>query len=133
MTTTAIINGASVGTGSNIGSFVSPTETALQAATTALKISAQITLGVLTDGNNSSVIKVWHAWSPINYPSAIAGVQALAQGAEYVQIRLNSNLSGVLEKGSELLITAGGYHYCWIEMPKLTTAATIIVNLIELP
>lgn len=133
MTTTAIINGVSVGTGSSIGQFLNPVKTTLQAATTTVKLSAQLTLGAAAGANASSRVRIWQAVSPISYSTALLGAQSLFQGAIYTALRLDALATNVIEMPSDLLVTAAGYHYCWIEMPTLVVAATIIVNLQELP
>ena len=134
MTTTTIITSQSFGTGSNVGPFLSPVKTALNAATTATVISASVTLGD-TAGIKSSKVKVWCAVSPINYSSALVGAYALKSGAQWVELNLDpAGLPTLtMERASMADITASGYHYCWIEAPTLPTAATCTVNLQELP
>lgn len=133
MTTTAILSGVSLGTSTNIGQFFNPVKTALQAATTTVKLSSQLTLGAASGANASSRVKVWQAVSPISYGSALLGAQALFQGATYSLIRLDALATNTIEIPSELLVTAAGYHYCWVEAPTLTVAATLTVNLLEIP
>lgn len=134
MTTTTIINAQSVGTGSNVGDFVSPVKVALDTNTTAALISVSVTLGNVA-ANTSSRLKVWCAVSPVNYATAAAGAYALKSGAQWVEMNLDpkSIPTLTLERASMVDITASGYHYCWIESPTLPVAATVTVRLQELP
>lgn len=132
MTTTAILSAVSAGTSTNIGDRFNPVETALQATTTAVLISVQITRGASMNENRK--IRVRHAVSPNNYASALIGALALAQASEYVDVEISGQHGTLIsERASDVLVTAAGYHYCWVEMPKLPVACTITVNLQELP
>lgn len=133
MTTTSIITAQSIGTSTNVGPLIGPVKTTLQAATTAIIISVQLTLGATGGNSAGSMLKVWHAVSPISYSTATIGALALAQGAEYVLVKLDALASLVIERSSDVLVTAAGYHYCWIEAPVLVQAATVTVNLQEIP
>lgn len=133
MTTTQIIS-QSFGTSTNIGDFLSPVKTTLQSSTTAAMIAVRVTL-TNVGANASSRLFVWCAVSPINYSTALAGCQALKGSAQYVEMLLDPK--GIptvdLDRSSDVDITAGGYHYCWLEAPTLLFAATATVNLQELP
>lgn len=131
MTNTTIISAVSGGTSTNVGPWFNPVKTTLQAATTALKINARVTLGA--SGSSGSKIKIWHACSPVSYGTALIGAQALIQGAEYVILEQKADGSLDIERPSDILVTGAGYHYCWIEMPTLVVAAAINVYLQELP
>jgi hypothetical protein len=133
MLNTVIINAVPMGTGASIGFLINPVKTTLQATTSTLKTNVQITLGSTSGGNQSSKLKVWHAVSPNSYASALIGALALAQDAEYVEIRLDQSGTAIIERSTDVLLTTAGYHYCWVEMPTLTTNATLLVTLMELP
>ena len=134
MTTTSIITSQSIGTGSNIGPFIAPVKTTLNANTTAALISVSLTLGD-TSASVSSKLRVWCAVSPVSYSTATVGAYALKSGAQWVELNLDPKglPTLVLERASMVDITAAGYHYCWIEAPTLPVAATVTVNLLELP
>ena len=131
MTNTTVISGVSAGTSTNIGTWFNPVKTTLQAATTCVKINARVTLGA--SGASGSKIRVRHAVSTVSYSSALVGAQALVQGSEYVELEQRADGSLDIERPSDTLVTGSGYHYCWVEMPTLPTAATINVYLQELP
>lgn len=133
MTVLAIMNAVSCGTGTDIGDTFNPTKTALEATTTALKISCKLSLASGGGANFSSKIRIYHATSQISYTSALAGALALKPGAEYVELNLAQSASADMERASDLLITAAGYHYCWVLMPILPTAGALTVNLEQLP
>ena len=131
MTNTTVISAVSAGTSTNVGPWFSPIKTTLQAATTAVKLSCRVTLGVSSD--SGSKIRFWQAVSTVSYSTALAGAQALISGAEYVDLLVKSGSSVDIERGSGVLVTGAGYHYCWVEMPTLSTACTLNAYLQELP
>lgn len=134
MTTTTIINAQSFGTSTNVGNFLSPIKTTLQATTSAALIAVRVTLANQS-ANRTARLRVWCAVSPISYSTALIGCQALQGGAQYVEMVLDGK--GVptsdLDRSSMVDITAAGYHYCWLEAPTITDAGTCTVNLQELP
>jgi len=131
MTNTTVISNASGGTSTNVGPWFSVTKTTLQSTTTCVKINARVTLGA--SGASGSKIRVRHAVSTVSYTSALVGAQALIQGSEYVDLEQRADGSLDIERSSDVLVTGAGYHYCWVEMPTLASAATINVYLQELP
>lgn len=135
MTSATIIAAASFGTGANVGPFKSATKTALQATTSCIKIACKVTRGS-ANIQQGSTVRVRHAVSPTDYSTALLGAQALRTGAEYVDIDLSA-VSGDgsldIERASDVLVTAAGYHYVWFDAPTLTEAATLTVVLQELP
>lgn len=131
MTTTTILSAVSAGTSTNVGDKFNPVVTALQAATTAVLVSVQVTLTTLADV--TAKIRVRQAVSPNSHTAAV-GPQVMQQASEYVDLFLLSGTNSfLLERSSGILVTAAGYHYCWVEMPKLTAACTLTVKLQEIP
>lgn len=132
MTNTTVISAVSGGTTTNTtGSWYSPIKTTLQAATTAVKLNCRVTLGAT--GATGSKIRFRQAVSTVSYATALAGAQALIQGSEYVDLEQRADGSLDIERGSGILVTGSGYHYCWVEMPTLPVAAVLNAYLQELP
>ena len=132
MTTTTILSAVSFGTGSNTGNFFNPVKTTLQSATTAVLIAVQLTRGRGNVQLNNRII-VRHAVSPTSYSTAAIGAQVLQLAGNYVELPFLTSTDLSLERSSDVLVTAAGYHYCWVEAPNLTEAATITVKLQEIP
>lgn len=133
MTTTAIISAVSCGTGANTGPLFNPVKTTLQVTTTTVKIAAKIVFVAGTTFRPNVMIRILHAVSPTSYGDATLGLLALRVGAAAIEIPVNPTQSLTHEVSSEVLITAAGYHYCWLDMPNLEVAGAITVNLLELP
>lgn len=131
MTTTAIISAIALGTGSNVGDFINPTKTTLQATTTTVQIVASVTRGV-SMGPEGVRVRVYYAASPISYSSALVGAQAVASSARFIDVFMKSDRP-TSEFTSDLAITAAGYFYCWVQMPTLPVTAAVTVNLEEMP
>ena len=131
MTTTNVIASVSGGTSTNVGAWFSPIKTTLQVTTTAVKLNCRVTLGAT--GATGSKIRFRHAVSQVSYSSALIGAQALIQGSEFVELEQRADGSLDIERGSEVLVTGAGYHYCWVEMPTLPVAASLNAYLQELP
>lgn len=132
MTSTTILSAVSFGTSTNKGMFFNPVKTTLQAGTTALFIACRLIRGSANVQQNSSM-RIRHAVSPTSYATAADGADALRLASEYVELPFRGGIQLSLERSSDLLITAAGYHYCWVETVDLTEAATITVTLHELP
>ena len=132
MTTTTILSAVSFGTSTNTGNFFNPVKTTLQSATTAVLIAVQLTRGSGNVQLNNRII-VRHAVSPTSYSTAAIGAQVLQLAGNYVELPFLTSTDLSLERSSDVLVTAAGYHYCWVEAPNLTEAATITVKLQEIP
>ncbi len=131
MTTTTIVSAVALGTSTNVGDFVQPTKTTLQDTTTTVQIVVSITRGVSIPVEGT-LVRVYYSCSPVSYSSALVGAQATAQGSRFVDVILKTDRP-TAEVTSELLVTAAGYFYCWLTMPRLAVTAAVTVNLEELP
>ncbi len=133
MTNTTVTNGQAFGTSTNIGDSKFPTKTTKQTATTSFIISAQVTNGAAVDPG--AQVRVWFASTPFTYASAAAGMAALRQTAQFIDLRLANIASGVAEKISQLTTVNGDDIYTWADVPKLPSgiAASLSIKLYELP
>ncbi len=132
MTTTTVTNAQSIGTSTNIGDDKFVTKTAIQTGTTAFVITPRVTNEA--NSNAGLVLRVWYTSSSYSLTaSAALASAALRQTAHYVDLRLNSDNSGVAINDSCLEPVTGGYIYTWCSIPTLILAATLDVNLTELP
>jgi hypothetical protein len=107
-----------------------PTKTTLNAATSALSISWQLTLGGhLTERSTPS--RLYYVVSPFSVAAADAKATFSPQ-AEYTEILPNAqpNLSTV--GTTELMVNTGLYVYTWIDGPSLGAAGVINIKLVEL-
>lgn len=132
MTNTTIINNVSIGTSTNVGSPFNPVKTTLQTATTAIKVNFRVTFGG-AGGSTGSKVRFWQACSQVSYSTAVLGALALQPGAIYTDIPLQNQGSVDVERPSDIIVTASGYHYCWITVPTLDVAAGAYAYLQELP
>lgn len=130
MTTTAIINSQSIGTSTNVGDFVQPTRTALQATTTQVQVIISITRGAAIP--EGSYVGVYQAVSPVNWGTGAPNMQQVQMNAQFTRVPLRADRV-VIEIASGTLPTAAGFHYCWLQVPVMSVASTITVNLEETP
>jgi len=133
MTTTTIINGVTVGSGATTTQgFTNVTKTALQAGTTAYNVAIQLTNGALA-GNLNESIRVYTTTSPYSYTAALAAADTLSRQSVITECRPHKDPSGVITYSSPLLPRLGGYNYTWVEEGTLRIAATLTVDLCEVP
>lgn len=130
MTTTTSISGQSFGTSTNIGEGKFPQKVTIQATTTSFVIEGRITNGAA--GYVKQDVRVWYASSGFSVTAAVGSV-ALRPTARYVDIPMGQAAAQVTIRSSLLEPVAGSYIYLWVDLPTLTTAATLDVNVTELP
>lgn len=132
MTTTASISGQSIGTGSNVGAKLFPQKVTVNVATTAFVISGRVTNGT---GNypQTLYVRIWFTSSSFSVTAAQAVDQLNRAPARYLDLPLKEAAGQVTIKDSMLEVLTGGYIYLWCEVPTMTTAATLDVNVVELP
>lgn len=132
MTTQSAISGQSFGTSTNIGNNkFSIAPLTLADATTAIVVNAQWTNGA-GPLNPSARLVVWFN-TTMRTVSAANAPFTLKQGAEFVVVEPHSDSSKIASKNSELAIKAGANFHCWVDAPTLPTAATLSVDVVELP
>lgn len=130
MTITAVINGQSFGTSTNVGPnqfAISPTT--LQTSTTAFVVNVKIVLGAGTIFSKTTKLRVWYT-SIFESTTAANAPAQLGQTARYVDVILDRDTAKV---DSTLEPVTGGFFNCWVDSPTLNVAGTLTVNLIELP
>lgn len=131
MTTTAAISGQSIGTSTNIGDGRFPQKVTANAASTAFNVAARVTDGA--GPTNPGTVRVWFSSSSFNITAAVA-VAALGTTARYLDVNLvDSRGSQIIIRDSTLEPLTGGYIYLWCSIPSLGTAATLDVNVVEVP
>lgn len=131
MTSQSAISAQSFGTGSNIGNgkfSINPLTVAAGAA--AYVVTVQVTSGA-GPCDRQDEVRIWYT-TTIRTVSATDAPQKLAQTARYVDIRMPEYSSQIVIKDSTLEPVTGTLFHCWVDAPKLQTAATLSVDLIEL-
>lgn len=131
MTTTASISGQSIGTSTNVGNGKFPQKVTAAVTTTGFVISARVTMG--TQGSaGASTVRVWYSSSSFNITAA-AAVEALSGTVRYLDLILPTTGGTVRIKDGTLEPMTGGYIHIWCDVPVLDVAATLDVNVVELP
>lgn len=131
MTTTNSIATQSIGTGANKGEGLFPQKVTIAATTTAYVITARITNG--TDGyKQAQELRIWFTSSSFSITAAQAVTQ-LKSTARYLDIKPSPDSGDVRIKDSSLEPITGSYIYFWCDIPTVTTAQTLDVNLVQLP
>lgn len=131
MTTTALISGQSIGTGSNMGTGILPIKLTLQTTTTAFVICGRMTNGAAAY-NQREELRIWYTTSSFSITAAQAILQ-LNKTARYVDLRKSSLNAGVVIQDSSLEPVTGASLYIWCDVPNSTVAQTLDVNAVELP
>ncbi len=132
MTTTALISSQAIGTSTNIGDALFAGKATAASTTTAFLLSARITAGAgpLTP---NSVVRVWFTSTSFNIAAGVGPAQ-LGTTARYVDLLFTSPTGGQVQiKDGTLEPLTGPYIHYWVSVPGLGTAATLDVNLVELP
>lgn len=131
MTTTVAINGQSIGTSTNIGEDKFPQKVTAQTLSDRFFIEGKIVNGADAYDPSNRVV-VWYA-SCSESVTAAASVDLLRNTARRLEV-VPSRRSGVSRtKVSDCEPLSGGYIYLWTEVPKLATASTLTVSVIEGP
>ena len=131
MTTTTLINAQSIGTGSNIGNRLFGAKLTAATTTTAYLISARLTDGA--GPTDPGQVRIWHTSASFNI-SAANGPAQLNQTARYLDLNLTEPTGGqIIVRDGTLEPLTGQYIHVWVDAPRLTTAATLDVNVVEVP
>ena len=131
MTTTTAISAQTIGTSTNVGNGKFPQKVTLTAGTTAFVLSALLLNG--TDAySRSNEVRIWYSTSSFSI-SAAAAVLQLRQTARYLDVRPSINPGETLIIDSTFEPITGAYLYLWCDIPTVTTAQTLTVNVVELP
>lgn len=134
MTTTLVTNAQSIGTSTNIGEDKFVTKTTLQTGTTAFIVCGRVTNGSTgACGNQGLTLRIWYTTASFTYSANAAGIDALRQTARFVDIPLRNGTSKVALKDSSLEPVTGASVFVWCEVPTLTVAASLDINLVEVP
>lgn len=135
MTTQSAISGQSFGTSTNIGEGkFSITPLTLADITTAYVVNVQVTNGAGITGldGNPQTLRVWYTTTMRTVTAANAPVQ-LRQTAHYVDILCRGKTAEVQIRDSMLEPKTGAKFHCWVDAPSLTNAATLDVDVVEVP
>lgn len=131
MTTTAAINAQSVGTSSNVGEDLLAYKLTPQSTTDRFFVEALLTNGA-GGYDMAQRPRIWYACHSVSMTAALAP-KILKQTARYLEI-VPSPFSGKqVARVSQLEPLSAAYVYLWLEMPAVTVAQTLTVNLIEGP
>jgi hypothetical protein len=131
MTVTAAISGQSIGTSSNVGSGLFPQKVTRQVTTTAFHIAARVTNG--TGGYDPHAeVRVWFSSTSFNITAA-AAVSQLKSTARYLDVRPLAETAGVVIRDSSFEPITGSYIHLWVDVPTVSVAQTLDVNVVELP
>ncbi len=131
MTTTAIISGQSIGTSTNVGNDKFAAKLTAGTTTTAFVVSAKLTLGA--GPTNPGIVRVRFTSASFNVTAA-NGPAHLGQTSRYLDLVLSGQPgSSVLIKDGTLETLTGSYIHVWVDAPTLGTAASLDVNVVELP
>lgn len=131
MTTTTLINAQSIGTGANIGNRLFGAKLTAQTTSTAFLLSARLTEGA--GPTEPAIVRVWYTSASFNI-SAANGPAQLNQTARYLDLNLSDPTGGqVIIRDGTLEPLTGQYIHVWVDAPRLGTAATLDVNVVEVP
>lgn len=132
MTTQSAIAGQSIGTSTNTGDdLFSISPLTLAASTTAFVVNMQITSGAGPTGPQQD-IRVYYTTTIRTVTSALAP-QQLGPTARFVELRVPQKGGQVAIRDSSLEPVTGSKFHCWVSCPGIPTAASLTVDLIELP
>lgn len=132
MTTQSAISGQSFGTSTNVGNGkFSINPLTLAGTTTAYVVNMQITAGAGPFGPQQDV-RVYYTTTMRTVTAANAPEQ-LGPTARYVELRIPQGASRVTIRDSALEPVTGSKFHCWVDAPTLPTAASLTVDLVELP
>tara|TARA_R110000868_G_scaffold160977_9_gene390838 strand:+ start:75 stop:467 length:393 start_codon:yes stop_codon:yes gene_type:complete len=129
MTITALLASQAVGTGANAGTDLFAGQLALQAATSGLVITGQLTNGAALTLDRKARIRVWFSTSPFDVASGIPA--QFKDDAKMFELYLSGNPSGIKVTTSEFVINQGGYLYYWLECPTFSVAASLNLSAVE--
>ena len=132
MTTQAALSGQSFGTGANIGNNkFSIAPLTLAGTTTTYVVNVQVTTGA-GPVHADLEVRVWYTTTMRTVTGSDAPVK-LGQTARYVDIRIPKHSSTIAIKDSTLEPVTGSKFHCWVDAPTLQTAATLDIDVVELP
>lgn len=132
MTTQSAISSQSIGTSTNVGDGkFSINPLTLAGTTTAYVVNVQWTNGTGVFPKRDTVV-VWYT-TTMRTVTAADAPQKLAQTARFVEIRPAQGSGLIAIKDSSLEPVTGSKFHCWVSVPNLTVAATLDVDLVELP
>jgi hypothetical protein len=107
-----------------------PTKTTLNAATSALSITWQLTLGGIAPPR-SSLPRLYYVVSPFSVAAADARATFLPQ-AEFTEMLTNVFPTSSTVGTTELIVNTGLYCYTWIDTQAFGAAGSINIKLVEL-
>lgn len=130
MTITNSIASQSIGTSTNVGDKKFPQVVDRQTTTTSYNLVGRITNGAAEYDPATSVV-VYYASSPFSVTAVVGAATLRPSGS--LRISLKRNAADVAHVPGANTPMQGRYIYFWCEVPKLTTAATLDVSLVEFP
>lgn len=136
MTTTVILTGQSIGTGSNAGADLTFATAGMkvtkQAATTAFVISAVLTNGAAAY-NLAARPVIRYASSPFSVVYTAAPALFRNGGSRYLELVPAIGAGGAVSRSSEIETVNGSYIYIWVDVPTVSVAQTLDLSIVELP
>jgi hypothetical protein len=136
LTTQSLISGQSFGTSTNIGNGkFSINPVTLADATTGYIINVQVTPGAGPVDPNAYV-RIWYT-TTMRTVTAANAPYTLCDTSRYVDKLIGQSgqvrVSVAGSKDSSFEVKTGNKLHCWVDAPKLETAASLTVDVVELP
>lgn len=128
MTTTVLVNGATVSSGYGQNA----TKTSFQTSTTGYSIAVTVVAGAVADPGKQ--IRCYVASSPVSIATAAIAAKQLASSAAIIDVtpvRGEPSTANTTTQNFPLLARLGDYLYCWLEVPNFNASTVVTVTLWE--
>lgn len=132
MTVTAAINGQSVGTSTNIGDDKFPQKVTCQSGTDRFFIEATLLNGAGGYDPAQALVVFYTSYSQSVTANA-AMIALLRQMARRLDVKPRREAGATQIKVSDLEPLSGPYIYLWTQVPTVSVAQTLTVNVVEGP
>ena len=131
MTITALQTATAVGGAGSTGYPLLSTKTTLQATTTVLGISAQLTNGA-KQGMRQKAVRIYAAVTPFSTLTTTTGPQQLSKQAVVLEVVPEERPSGVRIEESGPIPALGDTIFVWADVPLMDAAGTLSISLVEI-
>lgn len=132
MTVTASISGQSIGTSTNIGPDKFPQKVTCQSGTDRFFIEATVTNGAASYDPANAIVIFYSSYSQSATANA-ALIDKLRKNARRLDVKPRRLAASVVVLASDLEPLSGPYIYLWCEIPTVSVAQTLDVNVVEGP
>lgn len=132
MTVTAAISGQSIGTSTNVGADKFPQKVTAQSITDRFFIEVTVLNGA-SRYDPANAITVFYTSYSQSITADSTMMAKLRQLARRIDVKPRVDGSATQIKVSDLEPLSGPYIYLWCEIPTVTVAQTLTVNVIEGP